>query len=167
MSNTLSDAIKEAYATAPSNEAIFETIQISHVSIAEPIYLVRNRVDLELTLETSEVVTFTGCGFGMSLPQKSDNGLQELSIAIDNTDRRISDFMAEAKNFVVPVELTYRPYLQSDTTQPQMDPPLVLYLSDVKIGLFDVTAKASFADIINKKYPSEIYTRKRFPSLGG
>lgn len=167
MSNALTDAIKEAYASAPSNDAVFETIQLSHPSIAEDIFLVRNRTDLELTLETSETVTFKACGFGMSLPKKGDSGLQELNLSIDNVDRRISDFLNTAKNFTTKVSVTYRPYLQSDPSQPQMDPPLVLCLSDVKVDLFQCTGKASFADLLNKKYPSQNYTRKKFPSLGG
>ncbi len=166
-SSALSDAIKEAYACAPSNVVVLETIQLTHASIAEDIFLVRNKEDLTLTLEDASTQLFEGAGFRLSLPQSGDSGLQELSIGVDNVDRRISDFFNEAKNFQTPVECIYRPYLSNDLTQPQMDPPLVLYLSDVQITVFEVTAKASFADLINKKFPSESYIRSRFPSLGG
>ena len=166
-SSTLLDAIKEAYASAPSNEVILDTIELRHASIMEPIYLVRNLEDVVLTLETSVTVTFEGAAFRLSLPQSGENGLQELAIAVDNVDRRVSDFFSNAKNFQTPVECVYRPYLDSDHTQPQMNPPLVLYLSDAQVTLFEVTAKATFADILNKKFPSRLYTRAGFPSLGG
>lgn len=159
--------MREAYACAPSNEVILETIQITHESIVGSIYLVRNRTDVVLTLETSEVVTFEGAGFRLAKPQSGENGLQELSIGVDNVDRRVSDFFKQAKNFQTPVECTYRPYLASDTSHPQMDPPLVLYLSDARVTLFEVTAKATFADLLNRKFPNKNYTRAGFPSLGG
>lgn len=164
---TLLDAMKEAYACAPSNEVIIETIEIKHASIVGSIYLARQRTAVTLTLETAEVVVFEGAGFRLALPQSGENGLQELSIGVDNVDRRVSDFFKSAKNFQTPVECIYRPYLASNPYVPQMNPPLVLYLSDAQVTLFDVTCKATFADVLNKKFPSLIYTRAGFPSLGG
>lgn len=164
---TILEAMKEAYACAPSNDVILETIEIRHESIEGSIYLVRNREDVSLTLETAETVLFEGAGFRLAKPKSGENGLQELSISVDNVDRRVSNFFNNAKNFQTPVECVYRPYLDSDHSTPQMDPPLVLYLSDAQITLFEVTAKATFADVINKKFPSKIYTRAGFPSLGG
>lgn len=163
---TLSEALKEAYASAPSNDAIIETLQISHPSLpGGDIYLAKNNDDIDLALEDSSVVTFEGAGFQIALPAKADTGLSQLSIKIDNIDQRVSDFINSAKNFTTPVEVTYRVYLSSDPTTVQNDPPLILYLSDVKITLFDVTGTANFADLVNKKFPSEIYKRSRFPSL--
>jgi hypothetical protein len=43
--------------------------------------------------------------------------------------------------------------------------PLVLFLSDVSVGIVDVSAKASFADILNCKFPNQYYTNARFPSI--
>lgn len=162
---TLSEALKEAYASAPSNVVILECIQIAHVSLMEVISLVKNNEDLDLTLEDSSVVTFEGAAFQLSLPAKADSALQQLSIKIDNIDQRVSDFINDAKNFTTPVEITYRVYLSTDLTTPQNSPPLILYLSDVKVTQFDVTGTANFADLINKKFPSEFYTAARFPSL--
>ena len=167
MNDSLSDALKEAMVCAPSDDVYLETLEIRHASIAEPIYLVRNREDITATLETSDVVVFEAAAFRMALPASGDNGLQELTLAVDNVDRRVSDFFSNAKNYQTPVQCTYRPYLLSDLSEPQMNPPLVLYLSDISITLFEVTAKASFVDLLNKKFPSELYTRARFPSLGG
>lgn len=164
--DNLTEAIKEAYSACPSDVVVLETLQISHASLAEDIFLVKNNEDIVATLETSEEVTFTACGFRMSLPASGENGLQELTISIDNIDREISDFVNEAKTYKTPVSITYRPYLASDLTQPQMDPPLVLRLTDVRIGLMEVTGKANFADVINKGFLTSRYTRSRFPNLG-
>lgn len=164
MNTALTEAIKQAYAAAKSNEVHLETLEIYH-PLAGHFYIVKDRVDHDLTLETLAVETFEGVAFRFTLPPSGDNGLQELSLAIDNVDQRVSDFLSLAKESVAPVTVTYRPYLASDPTTPQMDPPLVLYLTDVTVTALEVTGKATFADVLNKKFPNDGYTRARFPSL--
>lgn len=164
--SSLEEAIKEAYASAPSNVTVLETLEIRHPSIGEVVRLVRNREDITATLETEEEVVFEGAAFSLSLPAAGENGLQEITVKVDNVDRRVSDFLSTAKDYEEPVRLIYRPYLSSDLSQPQMNPPLELYLTDVNVTVFEVTGKATFADIINKRFPSDYYTRSRFPSLG-
>jgi hypothetical protein len=166
MNAALSEAIKEAYASAPSNVAVLETLEISHPSIGGTIYIVKNREDLTLTLEDDTEQLFEGVGFRMALPASGDNGVQELTITIDNVDRRISDFLNTAKDYQTPVVVKYRPYLSNDLTTPQMENPIVLFLTDVRVTVFEINAKASFADILNKKFPTQLYTRSRFPSIG-
>lgn len=164
----LTAALKEAYARAPSNVVYLNTLEIAHPSVASK-YIVRDRKDWNLTLEGGGgVKTFKACPFRFSLPASGDNGIQNLNIAIDNVDREISDFINTVKESVNPVSVIYRPYLSTDTTTPQMNPPLVLTLGNIVITAVQITGRASFADIINKPFPhpSEIYTRERFPSLG-
>jgi len=164
-----SEAIKEAYASAPTDIVIIDTFEISHPSLpGGTMWLSKTLVDYTLTLEdgvTNQL--FSATGFEFKLPAAGENGLQELDIVIDNVDRRVSDFMDAVKDSKDPVKLTYRPYLSTDLTAPQLDPPLVLNLTDVKADVFKVTARATFADLLNKKHPLEMYTRARFPSLGG
>ena len=163
--NTLEDAIKEAYVCSPSNEVPLETLEFSHPAVTNPIYLVRNSEDMNLTLENNETKLFRACGFRMSLPAAGENGIQEISLGIDNVNGEVTDFVNAVIGSNVEVKVTYRPYLASDLTKPQMDPPLVLFLSDITINESEAVGKASFADIVNKKFPTQYYTRARFPSL--
>lgn len=165
MNTALTEAIKEAYASAPAGVVYLETLQIHHPLVAEDKFLVQDRTDKVMTLEDASVHTFRACAFRMSLPASGDNGLQELSIAIDNVDQEISDFIDAVKDSLVPVTVTYRPYLSTDLTTPQMDPPLVLSLTDITVSTIEVTGRASFADIINRKFPTDFYSRSRFPGL--
>jgi len=164
-----SEAIKEAYASAPTDIVIIDTLEISHPSLpGGTMWLSKTLVDYTLTLEdgvTNQL--FSATGFEFKLPAAGENGLQELDIVIDNVDRRVSEFMNAVKDSKDPVKLTYRPYLSTDLTAPQLDPPLVLNVTDVKADVFKVTARATFADLLNKKHPLQMYTRARFPSLGG
>src|SRR5690606_5981573 len=104
-------------------------------------------------------------GFQFSLPPSNEEGFRSLTIAIDNIGRQVTDFIETAKDYVVPVKVVYRPHLADNLTAPQRVPPLVLFLKDVQITPFQVTGRATFMDIVNKKFPGQIYTRARFPSL--
>jgi len=162
-------AIKEAYASAPSDVVLLDTLIISHPSLpGETKYLINARENYTLTL--SDGVTeqeFTAYAFKFKLPPAGDNGVQDLQLVIDNVDRTVSDFLALAKEYRTPAKVIYAPYLSSDLTTPQLDPPLSLNLTDVKVTNFQVSGRATFADLINKKHPLQLYTRSRFPSLGG
>jgi hypothetical protein len=167
MPNTsLSEAIKEAYASCPSETLYLETIEISHSESSTHFYLVRDRADWSLTLENAVQITFEKCPFRFSLPASGENGVQELNLAIDNVDRRISDFLESVENSLEPVRVIYRVYLASDTSAPQNNPPMTLTLRDVVVTTVEITGKATFLDLLNRKFPTEYYTRDRFPSLG-
>lgn len=167
MPSDYSEAIKEAFATAKSDVAILDTLEISHPSLTDgSLFLVRDFSAQTLGLETGTFQEFEPAGFQIELPARDNKGIQDLSIAIDNTDRRVSDFVKRTLEFPnESIEITYRPYLSNDLSTPQMDPPLVLYVSNVSIGVSNVTATATFADVLNKTFPSEIYTKTRFPAL--
>lgn len=166
MNDALSTAIREAYAACPRNVVVLETLEVRHASLATPLYLVRALDDVTATLETSESVTFRACGFSLSLPATGPDGLQELTIVVDNTDRAVSDFLLGTLDLDQPVELVYRPYLATDLTGPEMDPPLRLEVRDATIGAVDVTVRATFHNLQNAAFPREYYSRQRFPALG-
>lgn len=166
MNASLTDAIKEAFSVAPAHQVILNTLQIRQEGVQNSIYLVQARRPLIATDEDGVERTFEPCGFQFSLPPSNEEGFQSLNVAIDNVGRRLKEFIDAAKSEPVPVEAIYRPYLSDDLTQPQMVPPLVLYLKDLKVVGSQVTGRATFMDVVNKKFPWQLYTRERFPSLG-
>lgn len=167
MNTSLSDAIKEAYACCPTNIAVLETLSLSHPDLPDgTIYMVQGFTEVVATLETAEEVTFEAIPFRFVLPAAGENGRQELTLTIDNVDRRISDFIIAVKESSDPVTVTYRPYLSNDLSGPQMDPPLTLSLQSISVNVYEVSGRATFADVLNRPFPSDFYTRSRFPSLG-
>lgn len=132
----------------------------------EPLYLIPARQPYELTLETGLTKIFEPTGVRFTLPGQNDQGLQDLNIAIDNVDERIGRWIETASLYDAQALAKYRPYLSTDLTAPQMDPPLTLTLSDLKRNAFEVSGRATVADIVNLKFLRELYTRRRFPSLG-
>ena len=166
MPNTsLQDALKEAFAIAPTTKTIIHTLEVRQTGVQDSVFISQTRGGINASDENGVEHTFQGSGFQFTLPPSDDDGFKSLSIAIDNIDRRASDFIETAKGSVVPVEVIYRPYMSDDLSGPQMIPPLILYLKDVQITTLQVTGKCTFQDLVNKKFPSELYIRTRFPSL--
>lgn len=163
---TYQEAAKEAYASAPSDVVTLKTLEISH-PLTGTLYLVANREPLTLTLEDLSTHVFTASSFEITLPAKSEEGLQDLNLRLDNSDLQVTDFLNIVKLSKEPVVVKYRPYLSSDLTTPQLNPPLTLFIKPVSIGLVDVTAQGSFLDIINRKFPNEYYIDSRFPAIAG
>lgn len=167
MPSSYTDALKEAFASAPTNIIIYETLEIRHSSLpGDTIYLVKDIVSLTATLEDASEVTFEPAPFAMKLPSAAENGKQDLNIKIDNVDRRVSDFVIAAAEYEDPIYILYRPYLSTDLTTPQLNPPLTLILKEISMDILSVSARASFFDLINKNFPSILYTRSSFPSIG-
>lgn len=162
------DAIKEAFALAPSNVAYLETLSVSHPALPTgTLYLVKDRVDHDFTLEDGTTVrTFKACGFTLKLPTVGDSGVEDIQIAIDDIDNQVSDFVNAVYGSEVSVVVTFRPYLSNDPTKCQMVPPLSLALKDVVVTNTQVTGRATLADTLNRPFLNDLYTRQRFPSLG-
>jgi hypothetical protein len=159
------NAIKEAYASAKKNVAIIDSLEISHPELTT-FYLVRNKSALTLTNENSETNVFEPVSFMLDRPRQGETGAQELTLTVDNVDRRISDSIETVKNSQTPVTVKWRPYLSSDLTAPQMAAPLELTLADVTVDNFNVVGRCQFVNVINRPFVNELFTRSRFPSLG-
>lgn len=166
MNEALTEALKEAYALAPADKVILHTLEIRQDGVQQSLRIVQGMTGITATDENDETHSWQPVGFRMALPPSNEEGFQSLSLSIDNIDRQVTDFITVAKSEMVPIVVKYRPFLLDDLTRPQMNPPVVLYLRDIQISAMQVTAKATFMDIINKKFPSELYTRDRFPTLG-
>lgn len=164
--SSYSEAMKEAFAIAPVGKAPIHTLEIRQDGVQSAVYIAKTRRIWEARDEDGVLRQFLPVNFDFTLPAATEDGFQSLNLTVDNIDRRASDFAEIAKTEEVPVVVIYRPYLSDDNTAPQMIPPLQLFLEDIQITEMSVTGRATFMDIVNKKFPSEIYTRERFPSLG-
>ena len=163
--DSLDDALKEVYALAPNDRVPLDTLELKPTPTGESIFMVQDRESWQFTLEDGVTVqTFEPVPFRFTPPTAGANGVQEMRLAIDNVDRRIIDFVNAATGTI---EVIYRPYMGNDPTTVLMTPPLVLYLTDIQVTAFEVTARATFTDVVNKKYLTRYYDRSNFPGLAG
>lgn len=168
---TLDAAIKQAYASAPSNDVILHTLEIYHPTFASPIRVVRDTADFTATLEASAPrnpsasVTFVGYSFDIVPPDVSDKALPQCVIEIDNVSRDILANVEAAMGSTELITAIYRAYLASDTSGPQNDPPLTLTIFQITANLFRIRATAGFPDLMNRRFPKLEYTAETFPGL--
>jgi len=173
----LSEAIREAYASAPSDVVILHTLELRHPGFVDEnnqpmaIRIVRDHQDLTARLEPTaplnggEIVQFIALGFELELPPVNTAPVPEISVTIDNVSRELIRHLDAAVESSEKIEITYRPYLSTDLEGPQMDPPITLTLTEVEADISRVTGRARMLDIGNKSFPSEVYTVSRFPGL--
>ena len=168
--STLSQAIKEAYASAP-NDPIYYTLELRHTAFTQPIRVVRDHEDLSAYLEASapanpsELVTFTRFAFDFTRPEVSANGVPQLTIEIDNVDQSIIANIEAAMLTSDLVYATYREYLSSDLTGPQNDPPIHMTIMSITATPMRITAVAGFPDLINRRFPTTEYSSEVYPGL--
>lgn len=168
---SLSQAIKEAYAAAPADVVTLHTLEFRHAAFSAPIRVVRDHHDHTCTLEAGapvdggQAVLFVAFAFDIVPPEVTDAAAPEVVITIDNVSMEIEDNIRAALQTTDKVEVTYRPYLSTDLSAPQIDPPLTLPLTQISADNYTVTARARLGDYANRKFPSEEYTALRFPGL--
>lgn len=169
--STLTQALKEAYASAPNTSVAYHTLEIYHPAFTTPIRVVRDFVDLSAKLEASAprdastYVTFVGYPFDIVPPEVSTSGVPSLQITIDNVSRDIMSGLEAAVTTSTPISVIYRMFLSTDLTAPQNDPPLRMTIISISADVFKVTATATLGDLVNKKFPSQMYTIETYPGL--
>lgn len=168
---TLKQAIKEAYAAAPSSALVLHTLELRHLAFTAPIRVVLDHADLLAYLEgtapenAGQQVTFVSMNFRFSKPEVSEASGPELTIEIDNVTAEIEENIAAANMSTGAIAVTYRVYLDSDLSGPQNDPPMHMEIKTIKANDLQVEARASFGNFANRRFPREIYTVQRFPAL--
>lgn len=169
--STLSQAIKEAYASAPSNVVIYHTLELRHPAFTAPIRVVRDYEDLTATLEASapadagQPVLFVRFAFDFTKPEVGPNSVPQITIEMDNVDRAIVANVEAALTTTDLVQCTYREFISTNLGAPQNDPPLHMIIMAITADVFRVKATAGFPDLMNRRFPSTAYEAETFPGL--
>jgi hypothetical protein len=166
---TSTGGVSLSYAQLATNELVIENIiellstdEIIDSDI-ERIFIVNDTQPHSLPIETDEVVDFETRGFKLRFTGSGENGLQNLSITIDDIDRKVSQFVAKAKAYPSPVELVFRVYLSDDLSQQQNNPPTVLYLTTTSNSIEAFSGNATTIDVVNAPFPNAYYRLENFP----
>lgn len=172
-----SEALAEAYASAPEQAIILHTLEFRHSSFivnGVPVAprVVNDHTKLEAYLEPGaplnggELVEFLPVRFSFSLPSESESGRSpEMTVTVDNVARILIPYLDLAKDSRDPIYMTWRPYLADDLTTPHMDPPITLTLRGISADMTTVSARAGFADLTNRRFPAQEYTSVDHPGL--
>jgi len=169
---TLSDAIQEAYAIAPTNEVIYHTLEIWHPGFSLPIRVVRDvaaisaRIEAGAARDAGALVTFEGYAFDVVPPDQSATALPQCVIEIDNVSREILAQIDAAVFEVDEITVIYRSYLSDNlTVGPENLPPLEMSITQISATPLRIRAVAGFANLLDRRFPAIDYNLETFPGL--
>lgn len=175
------DAIREAYASAPVEQTVLSTIELWHPSFDVPIRVVHDEglllaSDPEeiwgriFTLEDGaprnggEAVTFLAAAFEAQQPAAEENQPPEMVIRINNVDELLMEALDKAVETAAPIEAIYREYFAD---QPETVQFLLTDLSIKRVvaTMLRIEGTAGFTDLFNRGFPDAVYTPQEHPSL--
>ena len=162
---TISAALKEVYASAPTTQRFIETLALSHSLFAQTYYITNDNQNWTFLLETGATVTFVSMPFKLVLPTSDGKGNQDLGLTLANIGRELIDplELAQAKPSE-PVKCVRRVYLDTPSTTPA-DSPLTLLISAANVTKEAVSATATRMDVLNRAFPFNFYKTSDFPGL--
>ena len=174
---SMSEALAEAYASAPADELVLETIELHHPGFIDEfgslvsIRLVQSFEDHTLGLENtaplnpSEMVLFKALAFEFTPTGFGEGEVPSIQLSVSNVSRIITKYLEQASQYTDPITLIYRPYLESDPSEPQIDPVVIMTITSVESGVMAVTGTASLSDVHNWPFPNKKYTPEAYPGL--
>lgn len=173
-----SEALAAAYASAPEDEVVLDTLEFIHPTFLDlsgnptGIRVVNDNEELQAYLEADAplnpgaLATFSPVYFQFTRPPETDSGsLPEIQLRVDNVSRLLIPYLDTAVQSRVPITMIWRPYLASDLSGPHMSPVLSLTLRSISGDMNSMTARAGFTDLANRRFPWPEYTSKNFPGL--
>ena len=174
---SLSEALKEAYASAPSEIIILHTLELRHSAFIDEngkpvaIRVVRDNINHICQLEESaplnagQEVEFVAMAFDLELPPVEAIPVPEITLTLDTVSTELIEYLDKAIETQDMIEMTYRPYLSNDLSCPQMNPPITLVITEITVDVSKISATARMMDIGNKSFPAENYTVKKYLGL--
>lgn len=187
MSDPWTEAIEEAYASAPADEFPISTLELIHpqfVDAEDNQDTVRVALDTrawDLTYEDTAPVfagqtkTFEPLAMRITLPEQGEATLGTLQLAIDNVPRSIWPKLQRAARVRASAIVIFRQWiatrhLETGTYSVSGPPDMIidqLTMKIVRANLLELSATAGFADLLNKAFPRRTFDRTHFPGLHG
>jgi hypothetical protein len=185
---SLSEALKEAYASASANTPIIPTLSVYYDGLLnddndpDELYLFNGfnydtldangvpkltaMIESLNAINGGRLVEFTGIPFQIGNPNVTEEAQVSASVTIDNVQQEMIDLLIRAASLGKSIQVTYREYLpDGKLVGPENDPPLRLKLFNVKANSVNVTGSLTTLSIGNRRFPYELYDAARFKTL--
>ncbi len=184
---TLSEALEEAYASAPADAALIHTLSFWHDGLlvdgapseiyvyqgfdgdrtsAEGVPLKDFRLEASSRYSGGLVVEFIAVPFDLTMPRVESTSIAKGQLVIDGVGREIADALLSAVAAGKAVEITYRAYLEGmEDDGPQNEPPLAFSLGNVSISAVQVRGDIIPVNVGGKRFPGDAYRPSRFPAI--
>lgn len=166
---SVSPELQRIYASAPVDITYIETLTVSHSLFTQTYYLTNDVHEWHFRTvvgDDNSARDFIPMPFEIKLPKQNSGGLQELDIVLCNVGLELLrelDFAIVNPREAISAQ--YQVYLNRPLSDPQMLPPLQLFINEVSLDESVVTATATRFDVLNKTFPTELYNTEMFPGL--
>ena len=162
----LSEALKEAYASAFTEVEVIDTLSLWD-GVEEELYICSGHIQRTLLIAENTPRTFLPFPFKISKELGvSESGAASITVAVENVNGTVATFLRNARAARRPVTVQLRTYL-SNSSLPQNSRPINLELTGADITLSGVTLTASTPDVVNKAFPNAYYSYTTYPGLRG
>ena len=162
----MSQILQTVYASAPSNQIPIHTLTLEAPSLPDGVLRwVQGSEDVSMGLENNGgIVLYKALPFGVSLPDKSLRGNQDLQFQLDNITGEALEHVNSVIDAGEKIKVVYRVYLDSDKSAPA-EQPIVMTATSMSADYKSVQVIADFHDFLNKAWPSLRYTAEFAPGL--
>ncbi|WP_153116018.1 DUF1833 family protein [Rhodocyclus tenuis] len=169
MTFSYDDATREAYAAAPTDTVVLNTLEFLHPTFTEPLRVVINTESITGTLEVDapagagQSVVFVAIAAQIELPEVG-SGSHEMSIQMDNVSGQINEALALASASTIKTTVVYRGARVVDGVV-SLGMRWVLTLTEARANVYTAKATTSFGDTVNWPFPGKDYTATDYPGL--
>lgn len=184
----MDEALEEAYASAPADEFVLQTLEIQHPAFVDPDgnpdslrAAVNDRRAWNLKIEpdapmfAGQVKTFEPIAVEVVGPEQDETSLGQMRLKIDNVPQRYIRHLTEAATMSTPIRVIYREYLLTHDpgtgtwTVASTDGPAYriggLTMKAVDATMLALEGVAGFIDVLNQSAPTETFGREHYPGL--
>jgi hypothetical protein len=141
------------------------TLEMPHASFPNGVIRwVQGFNDEILGLENGSMVTFEAMPFGVSLPDRSMRGNQDLQFQMDNVTGEALGLIRAVLKSGEKLPVIYRPYLESNKASPAQV-AIEMTATSFTADMQSVNIIADFHDFVNKEWPRLRYTPTLAPGL--
>jgi hypothetical protein len=168
----VTQALDELFASNPVGVSYYLTLEISHSAFVPNVFrLVQGFNDVTATLESGaafnagEAVLFLASAFEVSLPEKNVKGRQDMSVTLHGAAiEAVRQLELQRAANREPIKLRFREFESGDLSSPA-SPTVEMTVVSAVVNSGVVELAASFADVINKSFPSTFYKTLTHPGL--
>lgn len=160
----MSQILQTVYASV-TDDIQHHTLELSHASFpGGVIRWVQGFENETLGLESGQQVSFEAMPFGVSLPDRSMRGNQDLQFQVDNVTGEALKLIRAVIQSGEKLPVIYRVYLDSNKSHPA-ESAITMTANSFTADMRSVVIVADFHDFVNKLWPPLRYTTGNAPGL--
>lgn len=160
----MSQILQTVYASV-TDDIQYHTLELPHASFPNGVIRwVQGFENETLGLEDTTMVEFDAVPFGVSLPERSMRGNQDLQFQIDNVTGEALGYIRSVLNSGEKLPVIYRVYLESNKAAPA-EAAITMTANSFTADMQSVVVVADFHDFVNKEWPTLRYTTDNAPGL--